>query len=130
MIEEAGSGWQLLLGLSPMHADFSYFFFATPKHMEVLWPGIRSKLQLRPTPQPQQCWIPLTHWARPRTEPVSQGFRNASDWLRLSRNSSAQIAYSSHVCCPCFCNKKVLVQPSKETEKSELIAEMAPFTDG
>ena len=35
-----------------------FFFLAVLQHMEVPRPGIESELQLRPTPQLQQCQIP------------------------------------------------------------------------
>ena len=63
---------------------FFFFFFAFlgphPQHMEVPRLGVKSELQLLPTPQPQQRQIctrsltystahsntgPLTHWVRP-----------------------------------------------------------------
>jgi len=36
---------------------YFFFFWPHPQHMDVPWPGIKSKLQLRPRPQLQQCWI-------------------------------------------------------------------------
>ena len=67
---------------------FAFFFFLGlhPRHMEVPSLGVKSELQLRPTPQPQQHQIwatPVTHttahgnarsltyWVRPGIEPVS-----------------------------------------------------------
>ena len=65
---------------------FIFLFRATVGHMEVTRMGVKSELQLRPTPQSQQCRIQavsttytaacgnagfLTHWLRPGIKPTS-----------------------------------------------------------
>ena len=59
--------WKLFLWANQFEDFFSVFCFVLlllgggvwlhSWHMEVPGPGIKSKLQLQCTPQPQQCWI-------------------------------------------------------------------------
>ena len=76
---------------SPFSFFFFFFIFLGPhlQHVEILRLGVKSELQLKATPQPQQPWIQatsvtyttaqgnagsLTHWARPGIEPTTSWF--------------------------------------------------------
>ena len=78
-------------GWLPHHINFILFFCFSgphPCHMEVPKLGVKSELQLQPTPQPQRCGIravsvtyttalgnagSLTHWVRPGINPQPRG---------------------------------------------------------
>ena len=57
------SGMNCISGFGSIAFFFFSLFWMQAQHMEVPGPGIKSELQLQPTPQPLQCWIfnPLRH---------------------------------------------------------------------
>ena len=87
---------------------FFFFFYLQPllQHMEFSKPGFKSKLQLRPKPQPSQLELShsvtyatvcgntwsLTHWVRSRIKPASSQ-RQCQVFNLLSHNRNSTIGF-------------------------------------